>query len=172
MNEKKQWNINMLVMLGLLIAIEVVLSRFLSISTWNIKIGLSFIPVVVAAVMYGPVQAGMVAAVGDFVGAILFPIGMYFPGFTVTAYLCGFVFGKCLYKKRSLRRIIVAIGINQIVFSLFLNSLWISILYGSPYLPLLGTRIFQCIILAIVQFVVIGSMKKVLFPYLEKQVMV
>ena len=45
--------------------------------------------------------------------------------------------------------------IHQGVLSLLLNTLWISILYTSPYVPLLVTRIAQSALMAAVQFVVI-----------------
>ena len=155
--------------LALLTAVEIVLSRFLSISAWNIKIGFSFVPVVVAAILYGPIGAGIVGALGDFVGAILFPIGAYFPGFTLTAFLTGFVFGLFLYKKQDWPRSIAAVGINQFVLSLFLNTLWISILYGSPYVPLLATRVVQCLILTPVQLVCIQAVAKSLARYAKRR---
>ena len=151
--------------LALLTAIEIVLSRFLSINAWNIKIGFSFVPVVVAAMLYGPIGASIVGALGDFLGAILFPIGAYFPGFTLTAFLTGVVFGLFLYKKQDWPRTIAAVCINQFVLSLFLNTLWISILYGSPYVPLLATRIVQCLILTAVQLVCIQAIAKAISRY-------
>ncbi len=141
--------------LGLLIAVEVVLSRFLSINAWNIKIGFSFVPVVVAAILYGPLAAGTVAALGDFIGATLFPIGAYFPGFTLTAFLTGLVFGFFLHKKQDLAHTAAAVLINQLLLSLLLNTLWISVLYGAPYGPTLVSRLVQCGILTAVQFAVI-----------------
>ena len=154
--------------LALLTAIEIVLSRFLSISMWNIKIGFSFVPVVVAAILYGPLAAGAVAALADFIGAILFPIGAYFPGFTFTAFLTGCVFGLFLHKKQAWVQILAAVGINQFILSLFLNTLWISILYGSPYGPLLVTRIIQFVILTAVQLVCIPAIAKLLERYRKK----
>ncbi len=141
--------------LGLLVALEIILSRFLSFNAWNVKIGFNFVPIVVAAMLFGPVSAGIVAALGDFLGAILFPIGAYFPGFTATAFMTGVVFGLFLYKKQTAARTLGSVLINQLVLSLLLNSLWISILYGSPYLPLLATRIIQCAVLGPVQFITI-----------------
>lgn len=155
--------------LGVLLAMEIVLARFLSISAWNIRVGFSFVPVAIAAIVYGPVAGAVVAGLGDFLGAILFPMGPYFPGFTVTAVLTGAVYGLFLHKKISISGIVGAVGINQLILSLFLNSLWISILYGSPYVPLLGTRIIQCAILVPVQFIVIHTMGrlKILRTYRE-----
>ncbi len=149
-------------------AMEVVLSRFLSFNAWNLKIGFNFVPIVLAAMLMGPVPAGFTAALGDFVGAILFPIGAYFPGFTFTAFLTGIVFGIFLYEKQSHIRTLTAVLINQLILSLLLNSLWISILYGSPYLPLLSTRLIQCAILIPVQFIVITVIQQAVLLQIKK----
>ena len=143
-----------LVIMAMLVAVEIVLSRFLSISAWNTKIGFAFVPVVVAAVLLGPLEAGCVAALADFLGAVLFPVGPYFPGFTLTAFLMGLVYGLFLYKGQSLLHILMAVAIHQFILSLLLNTLWISVLYGSPFGPLLVSRLPQCAILTAVQLVV------------------
>lgn len=161
----KKFSTKLMVSMGVLIAIEVVLSRFCSISAWNLKIGFSFVPVAVAAVLYGAVPAAVVAALGDFIGAILFPIGAYFPGFTLTAALTGLTFGLFFHKRQTAGRIIGAVAVNQLALSLLLNTLWISILYTSPFVPLLLTRVAQAAVMAPVQFVVIGLMTKAVGRY-------
>ena len=137
--------------MALLTALDIVLSRFLSLSTLNTKIGFAFVPVAFAALLLGPVEAGIVGALSDFLGALLFPVGPYFPGFTLTAFLMGLVYGLCLHKKQSLSRLLLAVALHQLVLSLGLNTLWISLLYGSPYSALLLTRLPQTALLAGVQ---------------------
>ena len=148
--------------MALLIALEIVLSRFLSISAWNTKIGFAFVPVVIAAILLGPLYAGIVGALADFLGAILFPIGTYFPGFTLTAFLMGLCYGLFLYRSQSFPRILGAVAVHQLILSLLLNTLWISLLYGSPFGPLLVSRLPQCAILAAVQLVVIPLIARLL----------
>lgn len=159
----------MLIVLAMLTALEIVLSRFLSVNAWNLKIGFSFVPVVVAAILYGPLAGACVAALGDFLGAILFPIGPYFPGFTFTALLTGLVFGLFLHKKQTLLRAVIPVCINQLVLSLLLNTLWISVLYHSPFFPTLVSRLVQCGILIPVQIIVIFALIPALrkFPALQ-----
>ncbi|ADL03753.1 folate family ECF transporter S component [Lacrimispora saccharolytica] len=140
-----------LVTMGLLIAIEVILTRFVSIQAWNLRIGFGFLPIAVAGMILGPVRAGIMAAIADFLGAILFPSGTFFPGFTFTALLVGILYGIFLYKKMNTRRIATAIGIHQCILSLFVNTFWLSILYGSPYWPLFTTRIVQTVIMLFVE---------------------
>ena len=156
----KKWNVKTTVTIAMLVAIHIGLSRFLSINAWNIKIGFAFVPVFIAAYYYGPTAAAIVGGLGDFLGAILFPIGPYFPGFTLSCMRTGLVFGVLLHKRQTPLRILGAAVINQFVISLFVTTLWISILYGSPYLPLLATRLFQSLILAAVETVVIFSLSK------------
>ena len=162
-----RFSLRTIVTLSLLTALEIVLNRFLSINAWNIKIGFSFVPVVIGAMLYGPLGGAVVGALGDFIGALLFPIGPYFPGFTLTAFLMGAVFGLLLKKVRTVSRVLAAVGINQFILSLFLNTLWISLLYGSPYVPLLATRLVQAVVLTVAQIVVILALVRVM-PQLEK----
>ncbi len=239
----KMINTRYITYIAVLTAMEVVLSRFLSINAWNLKIGFNFVPIVIAAMLMGPVAAGITAALGDFAGAMLFPIGAYFPGFTATAFLSGIVFGLFLYpseqggridhsawnnamdgmlrdpdgsetdgmlrdpdaretdgmsggadmkfapvneglrrsgarlkafpsifKYRPHIRTLAAVLINQLILGLIVNSLWISILYGSPYLPLLSTRIIQCAILIPVQFAGITAIRQAMLLRIKRAV--
>lgn len=47
---------------------------------------------------------------------------------------------------------------DQLVLSLLLNTLWISVLYQAPYGPLLGTRVLQCAAMAPVQLITLGML--------------
>ena len=159
---KRKFDTKMLVTAALLIAMQIILSRFLSINAWNLKIGFAFTAVFVAAYLYGPWFAAVVAAIADVVGASLFPSGAFFPGFTVTAVLTGMVFGLFLYEIQSPLRIIVAVAIDQLILGLLLNSYWISVLYGSPYVPLLATRAIQCAVMIPVMYFTITALAKLL----------
>ena len=58
-------------LIGFCTAMEIILARFLSLHTWNLKIGLSFLPVAAAALIGGPLAGGLTGALGDLIGAIL-----------------------------------------------------------------------------------------------------
>ena len=161
-------NVKSVSAVGILVAMEIILARF-SIHTWNIKIGFSFVPIVVAAILYGPVAGGLVGAIGDVMSAIMFPVGAYFPGFTLTAYMTGVAFGLCFQKKVTVCNVILSVLIVQGVISQFLNTYWISFLYGSPYWLLFGTRIYQTIVLSVVQAVSILLIDKKLIPVLKRE---
>ena len=70
---------------ALLLAVFIVLERFVSIKTPLLKISLGFIPLMIAAIYLGPKYSTLVGALGDLIGALLFPFGTYFVGFTISA---------------------------------------------------------------------------------------
>ncbi len=131
-----QKKVRILVFSAFLVALEIVLNRFCSFNTMGLKIGFSFIPGVIAAILFGPAAAAAVNGVGDFLGAILFPIGPYHPGFTLCAALMGMVSGLFLHKKgeggiRFFRNVLPPVLINNLIFGLCVNTVWITQLYGS-----------------------------------------
>lgn len=174
-----------LVCCALLIALQVVLSRFLSFQTWNLKIGFSFVPVVLAARLFGPVASMLVYGIGDVIGTFLFPVGAYFPGFTLSAVLSGLIYGLFLYKKNNsyvffgkkdgkaskineILRIAGAVGLIQLICSFLLNSLWISIISGSPFASQLAVRWPQSLGMGVVQIVLLALVLERLCSPIEK----
>lgn len=140
MKKRSMFTLEALVCLAVLTAAQIVLSRFLSIQLWNLKFGFSFVPVMLAAYLYGPVGAACVYGFGDLIGALTFPQGAYFPGFTLTAVISGFIWGLLLNKKIKPINSVLAVAIVQFACSFLLNSFWISYTAGAPYLSLLATR--------------------------------
>ena len=142
--------------LALLIAVGVVLGRLVPVlSVWNTKIEFSFVAVMLAACIAGPIGGMVTGALIDFIGAILLPMptGPYFPGFTATAALTGLVFGLLLYKKCNIGRIVIAVLSTQLVCGFLLNTLFISILYTKAFTVLLATRAIQVVVMSVIEIV-------------------
>ena len=117
-----------LVTMAFLIALEIVLTRFCSINTPILRIGFGFLPVAMMGIMFGPLWAGIGYAVGDLLGMLIFPSGAYFPGFTLTAFLTGLVFGFFLHGKEiTWKKVLPAALWSFSVSTSFL------IRYGFPY---------------------------------------
>ena len=53
MTEKQKSMTHRLVLMAMFVAVQIILSRFLSINLWNLKIGFSFIPIVLAGILLG-----------------------------------------------------------------------------------------------------------------------
>ncbi|MBQ5782463.1 MAG: folate family ECF transporter S component [Oscillospiraceae bacterium] len=154
---KNSFDVTKITRIGLLIAVEIVLSRFLSISTPITKIGFAFIPLSIIGMMYGPLYGGIAGALCDFIGAILFPIGAYFPGYTLTAFLSGATYGLFLQKDgaKSWGKITAASLIINLVYHLGINTYWTTLFTGKGYLALLPTRVFSNVVLVPMEIIVI-----------------
>ncbi len=153
-NFKELFKTKNLALMALLVAANVVFSRFLSINTFNIKIGFTFLTVMLAAYLFGPLGAMLVGGIGDIIGALLFPIAPFFPGFTLTAILTGLFYSFFINKKTSLVKIIIGVTLTEFICSGLMNTFWISYMYGSDFGALLVTRLTtQIIAMTVVEIV-------------------
>ncbi len=145
----------------MLIAFDVIFTRILALNTPLMKLGLGFAAVMVCGMLYGTGWTALCAGLGDLVGALLFPTGAYFPGFTLTAALGGAIFGAALYKKRlGLTGCIVTAFLNCFIVTLLLNTLMISLVFGPPLVPLFVTRLGQFGIMLAVQTLVLYALNR------------
>lgn len=149
--------VKQIVMLSVLIAIQVILSSYLSLNIGGyLKISFSFIPIALMAMFYGPIYAGVCAAIGNFIGYLLHPMGPYFPGFEISAALVGVIYGLFLYKDElKIKNIVLATSLVEVLIHLGLNSLWLYMLMGNTVFGILPVRAIKVPILIIVSTIII-----------------
>lgn len=164
---KRKQNTTRLIVIALLVALEIILTRFLSINTPFLRIGFGFLPIAMIGILYGPLWAGASYALGDILGMLIFPSGPFFPGFTISAFLTGLVYGMFLHRKPvSRKRVLMASGIVCILINLCLDTLWLYILMGQGVLPLIPARITKAAVMLAIQVIVIPIVWKKLFSKL------
>lgn len=153
-------NIKIIVSLSMFIAMEVILTRFLSIQTPIVRIGFSFIPIALSSMIFGPIFGGIAAALADIIGMMIFPSGgAYFPGFTFSAFLTGIIYGLFLYKKqKTLFQVSLAVIAVSLFVNLGLDTIWLWILTGKGLIALLTPRIVKALIMAPIQILMIKSL--------------
>lgn len=138
-----------IILAALFLALNIVLSRFLSIKTPIIVIKFSFIPTILSAIMLGPWWTMLISGLADLIGALLFPTGAYFVGYTISAVLAGFIYGIFLHRKKPISnmqflwRLIVSIACVIILCNSILNSLWIWITTQKAMFAILPTRLIK-----------------------------
>lgn len=152
----------------------------------SVKIGFSFVPVVVSAMMCGPISSMLTAGLGDLLGSLLMPVGTPMPLLTVTAALSGLVFGLFLYGcgcgrsftvKKTVVRAICAVVINQLVFSIVCNTFALAILFSpdavmSYFFVSLPSRAIKAAVMIPIEVVFImlfRRMPSMIFHYQNKQ---
>lgn len=155
------------ILVALLIAATIILQRFLSIRTPIIAINFSFAPIMLAGVILGWPGAVLVAVISDLIGALLFPSGSFFWGYTLTALLAGLTAGLCLYRKTGIKvdrgfllRLLLCVVITVALLNGVLNTLWVIITLGGASNVVIPIRILkQCLMLPIEFFTMLALVK-------------
>ena len=101
MNNSKN-SVRTLTMLALLVAMSIVFSRVLSISTGFVRFNLGSLPVLLAALLFGPGAGFAVGAVADMIGGVLAGYAIN-PLITLGAGAIGLVAGLAWQKLPGLR---------------------------------------------------------------------
>lgn len=151
-------NIRVLVYMALLIAMDIILTRFLSFQTPIVRVSFGFLPIAFSAILFGPVLGGVTAALSDIIGMMLFPpsTGPYFPGFTLSAFIGGAIYGLFLHKNpKSVLRTVLAVVTIILFVDLGLNTLWLTILTGKAASAIIIPRITKSLIMLPVQVALI-----------------
>lgn len=148
----KRMDTSRIVTLGLLISLNIILVRFASVrisigGVEGIRIGLGNFPVVFAGLFLGPLAGGVVGAIGDVLGFILNPMGLYMPHFTFSAALTGIIPGLVLNmlgrEKVTYSRLFLACGAGLFVTSIILVPSFLRSLFGIPLWTTLPPRIIS-----------------------------
>ena len=155
MNNSKT-SVRTLSMLALLVAMSIVFSRVLSISTGFVRFNLGSLPVLLAALLFGPGAGFAVGAVADMIGGVLSGYAIN-PLITLGAGAIGLVAGLAWKKLDNLRvglRLQISVLLGHFVGSMVINSLALHIYYGYAWGVLLA-RIPNALVLSAVNIVLL-----------------
>ena len=156
-------NLKSMVMAAMLLAIAVVLGFFTLQLTEFIKIGFAYIANEFAGMLFGPVVGSLIGALADILKYMVKPTGPFFPGFTISGFFGGLIYGMVLYKKPlSVKRVIAANMLVTILVNLLLNTYWLTLLYGNAYMALLPGRVIKQIVMLPIEVILFYAVAKVL----------
>lgn len=162
----KQKTLQELVLLGLLVAINIVLQK-ISFGPATVKVGLGFIGNIMLGYYFGPFWGGIGGMLTDLLTSALFGFeGGFFPGFTLSAIVGVVIYGFFLYQKPvKLWRIAVATILVTIIVNIVMNTYWLHILYGMNLKAAFMQRILKELIVPwiqiIVGYVVLNALQRV-----------
>ena len=169
-SSKELSNVQALAVCAMMLALRVILGIFsnftLAVMPY-VKIGFSFIPVVITAYLFGPVCAGIVSGAGDILSIIISnPTAFSLNPLLTLFYIWeGVIYGAVLYKHSlELKRIIIAKAAVLLLCTLPLNTIVISGLYNIPYPTMLLYRAAVLIPFGAVEVLIIRAGK----PLLER----
>lgn len=175
----------MLTRMALLMALNIILTRWLSVripigGVEGIRIGFGELPVVFAGIFMGPLAGGLVGAVGDMVGYFINPIGAYMPHFTLTAALRGIIPGLFILlvtlggrREVGIFPLFLAVCITTVVVNIFMVPYFIETLFGLSRVVTVPPRIISSVIgipaFTVMLFYLGRTMEKVLAPVHGKE---
>lgn len=152
---------------ALFLASTIILGRILSIRTPIITIGFSFVPIMLSAIILGPKYSTFIATISDIIGALLFPTGSYFIGYTITAFLTGLIYGLFLHQKEYalnkhfIIRLIISSLLVTFLLNGVLNTIWIILTTSSASKIIIPIRIIKQLIMAPIKITTIVTICKV-----------
>lgn len=163
-----------IILSALLLSVFIILDRLITINTQFLAINLSLIPIMLAGMILGWQYAAIIGALGDFIGAIFWPFGAYFPGFTISLAISGLIFGFFLNenpnkeKKHFQIKAIVSVALVLIFVNLILDSLWLNIMYGKAFMYYMGARAITQLVMFPIYTISIIILEKVLRNPIKK----
>lgn len=160
---KELKNVRSLTLIAMFLAISVVLGTLTIMIGDFLKINFTFLPNDFAYYLFGPGVGAIFGAMADIITFLIKPFGSFFPGFTISGILSGLLYGSILYKRpMKLWRLIVANLLHMVFINILLNTYWLQLLTGVPYMTNLPIRAIKALIMFPVEtLLVFGVIKGV-----------
>ena len=158
---------------GLMAALAVVLGYVASIEIGQyIRVGFSGLPNQVVSYLFGPAIGSIFGGALDVLKWAIKPTGPYFPGFTLSAFLAGLIYGGFFYKRPiSVWRVFAAHALVTVIVNIGLNTYWLVLLYNRVASVILPARIVKNLIMlpidTFITYVILKAVDRVIVPQLK-----
>lgn len=158
-----------LIFAGLTIALGIALNLLKIPLGVSLRITPAFLAFVLGAAVFGP-EVGLLAGLSyDLLGFFLFPSGVFFPGYTLSAMLEFFIYGLFLYRHRiTVSRIFAAKFVVDFGVHVGLGALWSAALYGKAYYYYFVKSLFKNAVMLPIEVVALVLLFRVLLPVLSR----
>lgn len=133
----KKMNVKAIVSSGVLISLNIILSKFIAIPG---IISFGGFPIIFGGIVFGPIIGGIVGTVGDIVSFIIKPTGPFMPHFVLTSALTGIIPGILVRALKNdprdpkLWKIFISILIGQVITTVLMVPYFREVLFGHPFL--------------------------------------
>ena len=157
-----------LVMMGLMVAVQFILERVASIDTPVTRLSFTFVGRAVTGSILGPVYSALVGIAADL-------LGCFYKGYTINPVITfaaafrGVTFGLCLFRKQTVVRMIVAAFLDQFVAGLVITTIGLFWLGGVPFAwQTVLARLVQSAVIFAVELAFLLLTRNNLFPQIKK----
>lgn len=140
----KKYSLRVPVTAALLAALSIVLGKFAAISIGDtIRISFENLPLILASVILGPLWGMGSAVCADLLGCVLRGYGII-PLITFAQAMMGLVpglFTRLVFRRTSAPAVAASVMLSHVICSMGIKTAALHFSYGSPFLPLLGSRV-------------------------------
>ncbi len=150
-----------MVQCALLVAISIVLTHVLTISTPILRFNLGGVPILLAGVVFGPLGGAVVGALSDLIGGVLAGYSIN-PMITIGTSFTGFGMGLCYHYLPVAKpniRLLSGVVFGNLIGSVIINSLALRIYYGYAW-TVLALRVPNNIAVGAIEFFVLWYLCK------------
>ena len=162
---KKIFTPRVLTSVAVLVALNVILTKFLSVTLVYVRISFNFLPIALCSMLYGPAVGGIAALLSDVLGVLIVGEPLFW-GYSVSALLYGITYGLFLHRHdKSYKNIILCVSLQTVFIDILLGALWANIFFGKPYVVALLGRGADAIPMAFIKV----YMVKYLWKYVGTQ---
>lgn len=150
---------------GLFTAATILLTFVFAIQTAFLRLSFSFLPIALCGLYFGGAAAGLMTAAAGFLGTAVFGLGPFFPGFLLTDFATGFLFGAVLHGHAvTVRRTALAFFLVAAVVNLGLQTMWLSLFYGRAWEAFFLPRLVKNLLWPPVQVLLFCAAARALDP--------
>lgn len=169
---------NRTVLMGLLVALSIILTRILSIriafgNVEGIRIGFGALPIVITSIFFGSAAGGLVGMLSDIIGYFINPVGPYMPHFTLTSALTGIMPAVVLRLLPGPRfapwKLALALAVTQVATSVIMVPYFLNILFGLPLSATVPAKLVATVITVPMYSTIIHLLCKPIMRVLHKE---
>lgn len=163
-------NLQSLVFAGLTVALGMVLGSLYIPVGVNLRVTTAFLALALGSMVFGPVVGLSAGLAYDFIGYLVIPATVFFPGYTLSSMLEFFLYGIFLYRCRiSVLRVFVCKFIVDFGIHVGLGCLWSSMLYGKGYYYFFIKSLIKNAIMLPVEVVMLTALLQIFLPVLPNK---
>lgn len=142
--DRSELNPQKIALLALVLALRIVLSFIPSLNMGNIvEIGFGFLGSMLSGILFGPWYGALISIASDLVTSLT-KSAIFFPGFTLSAAVGGFIYGWLLHRKPlDWKRFFMSILLVTLIVNIGLNSIWIRLMYDKAFAVIMPARIIK-----------------------------
>lgn len=147
-----------LTLMAIMIAARIILSFIPTLNVNNIiEVGFGFVGAAFSGILFGPLYAAIVSVINDLITFFMGGGGIFFPGFTLSAAVGGWIYGKVLWRKPiTWKRIFVAVLLVTVIVNIGMNSIWVKMLFGQAWMAFMPLRIGKNLVTLPLNTIILG----------------